>query len=444
MHGGSIGLHSDGEGCGSTFFFELPVYHYTESDTSTGKRGRRDSDTNQAGADKSSLHSESFSADYSVLSLGTNKSPAPGIALAAGIGASSLHNHELRPATSPSTPAGPAAACPLHQQHTMQLCSTRNMNGLGAHAAVVPAQSLQDHIARSLIAASSAAQQEMGGAGGRAGVDQNPPIQEPDGPVEERIYQAIAPLANLSSAGDLSGTKGGINNPSQSSVAAAAGGKIESKLHVLIADDSPPNRKMLSRLLTREGHTCMEVEDGTDAVEAIREMIMVRLASESLTKHNGQSASLQGASLSSSSHRRFLSPGSSNADGAVKEVQVGDDSSVTIAAVNCQSSHPVSDKHHGHRHHHPSHGAEALAAHAAPALSNHFDLVLLDNYMLRMNGPEAVRAIRALGYTGAVFGVSGIAGDEVDEFLAAGADCVLGKPLKMRALYAALRDLHYS
>ncbi len=56
-----------------------------------------------------------------------------------------------------------------------------------------------------------------------------------------------------------------------------------------------------------------------------------------------------------------------------------------------------------------------------------------------MDGPTATRRIRALGYTGLVFGVTGNAlpGD-IEVFMQAGATAVLPKPLDMDRFRAAL------
>ena len=55
---------------------------------------------------------------------------------------------------------------------------------------------------------------------------------------------------------------------------------------------------------------------------------------------------------------------------------------------------------------------------------------------------EATRRLRANGYKNLVIGVTGnVLEDDVIEFLAAGADIVLGKPIKMTLLSTILHHL---
>ena len=64
-----------------------------------------------------------------------------------------------------------------------------------------------------------------------------------------------------------------------------------------------------------------------------------------------------------------------------------------------------------------------------------FDLIICDNIMPVMNGPEAMKVIRGLGFTGLVIGVTGnTLPEDVKDFLNHGADRVLGKPLRLAAL----------
>ena len=58
------------------------------------------------------------------------------------------------------------------------------------------------------------------------------------------------------------------------------------------------------------------------------------------------------------------------------------------------------------------------------------DAVLIDSNMPRMNGPDAIKEMRKIGFRGPIIGVSG--GDEktMQEFLKAGADNVMQKPVQ--------------
>ena len=82
-----------------------------------------------------------------------------------------------------------------------------------------------------------------------------------------------------------------------------------------------------------------------------------------------------------------------------------------------------------------------LAVNMLKDQSKRYDLILCDNVMPNMNGPNAVKEIRALGYTGLIVGVTGnMLPDDVADFIAHGANLVLGKPLRMDALKKAIEE----
>ena len=63
------------------------------------------------------------------------------------------------------------------------------------------------------------------------------------------------------------------------------------------------------------------------------------------------------------------------------------------------------------------------------------DVILMDFVMPQLNGPDAVREIRNMGYTGVVIGVTGNAQQEdIDVFLYHGSDRVISKPVDVVAL----------
>mmetsp|Transcript_3609 Transcript_3609/g.5120 ORF Transcript_3609/g.5120 Transcript_3609/m.5120 type:complete len:353 (+) Transcript_3609:1-1059(+) len=68
-----------------------------------------------------------------------------------------------------------------------------------------------------------------------------------------------------------------------------------------------------------------------------------------------------------------------------------------------------------------------------------YSILLMDNHMPVMNGVEASKRLRIGGYKNLIVGVTGnVLEDDVSEFLAAGADLVMFKPLKMAQLSTLL------
>jgi len=67
-------------------------------------------------------------------------------------------------------------------------------------------------------------------------------------------------------------------------------------------------------------------------------------------------------------------------------------------------------------------------------------LILMDNIMIQMHGPEAAVQMREAGYCGYIAGVTGnVFADDVKHFMDSGADCVLAKPLNLLALKDIIR-----
>lgn len=64
-----------------------------------------------------------------------------------------------------------------------------------------------------------------------------------------------------------------------------------------------------------------------------------------------------------------------------------------------------------------------------------FNLLIVDNLMPVMNGVEMTNQLRLLGYPFLIIGLTGnIADNDIKEFLEAGADYILMKPLSMKEL----------
>ena len=133
-----------------------------------------------------------------------------------------------------------------------------------------------------------------------------------------------------------------------------------------MVDDSFSNRKLLQRLLTREGHCVAEADDGEVAVALVLDALRATAAEE----------------CTPPSRSALMDP--------------------------------------------------------APA-PRVFDLILMDFFMERMNGPDAVLLIRDAGFKGRVIGVTGLMDEDCQQFIESGADAVLCKPITVPAIWKTLQ-----
>lgn len=137
-----------------------------------------------------------------------------------------------------------------------------------------------------------------------------------------------------------------------------------------------------------------------------------------------------GAEVSAHVRLRTLD-GESEREGAIR-VLVAEDNAVNQRVVSTLLNH------FGHQYDVVADGAAAVAAAAGGA----YDLVLMDARMPTLNGLAATRAIRAMdGRAGEVrvVGLTAHAFDEeVNAFLAAGADAVVTKPISVAELWRAI------
>ena len=77
----------------------------------------------------------------------------------------------------------------------------------------------------------------------------------------------------------------------------------------------------------------------------------------------------------------------------------------------------------------------------AATLKKTVDVILMDDNMPHLSGPDATAAIRSCGYTGLIVGVTGnVYESQVAHFLSKGADRVVAKPLDLRDLEEVIRE----
>ena len=73
------------------------------------------------------------------------------------------------------------------------------------------------------------------------------------------------------------------------------------------------------------------------------------------------------------------------------------------------------------------------------------DIILMDSVMSHMDGPQATKEIRALGFSGLIVGITGNAQPEdIQHFMDHGADHVLIKPINLEELQATIQGKYFA
>ena len=160
---------------------------------------------------------------------------------------------------------------------------------------------------------------------------------------------------------------------------------------ILVVDDSPMNRKMLIRMLVSKGFACREAEDGMEGLSEMSRMYL--------------KPSVGGSGSS------YVNPASHRLHPTLRA------SSIRFSQQRLASSQ------------------KDMSKEVQPEQHNYgIDAVLIDSNMPRMNGPEAIVEMRKMGFRGLIIGVSG--GDEktMKEFMKAGAENVMQKPVQSNQL----------
>ena len=210
----------------------------------------------------------------------------------------------------------------------------------------------------------------------------------------------------------------------------------------LVVDDVRSNRELLSRLLQRKGvahvATC---DDGSAAVHAVASLLA---AARGLPLAALLDPTVVGAATAAvlAARRRELDA----ADEETGLLRARPDGSAAAEAGGSAVSPRVAVTAEG-----DDSAAGLLAAGGAPAHARQLrppaplllprvpQVVLLDGQMPVLDGHGAATALRAMGFTGAIVGVSGNAlAEDVAAFVAAGADSVVVKPVRLAMLEAQL------
>lgn len=205
---------------------------------------------------------------------------------------------------------------------------------------------------------------------------------------------------------------------------------------------------MLKRVLTSLQYTCDAAEDGEIAVEKVRRSLLVAqiqglglersqhgLNSSSVRQINSVRQSL----LSPRSTPRQNYPAASGPAARITAGSLSLTSSLTTPAATGTGNGVGNNS------------TTVLTAPTttlslpSPIVKQPYDLILCDNIMPNMCGPEAVTLMRKMGYRGPIFGVTGnMIQEDVEDFKAKGADVVIGdQPHPIPPLFLKL-TLNYS
>ena len=170
---------------------------------------------------------------------------------------------------------------------------------------------------------------------------------------------------------------------------------------VLVVDDSAMNRKMLVRMLTAKGFACCEAEDGMAGLCEVSRMKSLQ----------SNVSGLGGANIG---------PGSKNGDASpALHVPFRGGTPVHSPPRVAGSSLAASRQH-----------SKSIAESLDFVPNFAIDAVLIDSNMPRMNGPEAIVEMRKIGFRGPIIGVSGGDKKTLKEFVDAGADDTMQKPVQ--------------
>lgn len=365
LHGGHIGMFSDGHGHGSTFFIELPAYRGGSGNSHLQRESSSVSAVSKLSAPHFIPSSLSRAGTRRVLPISRTNSavmaPQADEGLLASRSRSKYSKSNRNILKQSSIKSNISNSLQLSDADDNEVIMVDRADSL----TLVP----QDIHETSTMTVGQETDDEINGFIARS------PHQQESLSHAQSVYPAPSSSHSDAIFPYVMSTRGSILFAPKS-------------YHILVVDDSYPNRKMLSRLLQREGHIITEADDGTTAIRLIEQMIDDDMNS----MREALSQQINSSSPFSFSSKHQIPP-SNDGDNSPK-----------------------------------------------PPLHS-FDFILLDFHMTHMNGPETAMRLRTLGYSGPIIGVTGVMDEESNDFINHGADIVLTKPIKVQMIWKALNSL---
>jgi signal transduction histidine kinase/CheY-like chemotaxis protein len=245
---------------------------------------------------------------------------------------------------------------------------------------------------------------------------------------------------------------------------------------LLVVDDSAINLKMVVLFFKKLGANVYQAHDGKEAVDIIKASLAQQQPQiphpQSTSSHVGmlttQAVKLLpsvSASFSTSfvGHRHLLHMTSSSNVNASLSSPAPSSSAAALGSCASGSSTPVANANLGSSSNDAGNSTPAAVlnisntalagtsanSNSTPASARTpggtgqepIDLVVMDNLMPIMNGPDAAKAMRELGYTGPIFGLTGHAlRDDINHYIRCGADTVFKKPIDVKRFCRVFRN----
>eukprot|EP01038_Epipyxis_sp_PR26KG_P006711 gene6711-9204_t len=169
-----------------------------------------------------------------------------------------------------------------------------------------------------------------------------------------------------------------------------------SELKFLVVDDSSMNRKMTKRFLVSHGHNVTEAEDGADCL----------------------------AKFFNQTHEQLLSILNDNNSSNNNKTHTNPTNNHTLHHDNNNLLH-----------------LESIFS-ECQLVNKSFDVILMDENMPNMSGPEACHLLRKKGFTGLIYGVTGDSDEKnIHHYEECGANKILIKPLNIDLLRRAIEAI---